>query len=156
MDGTVYTMCIKGGLHIHRQKLRPNEHGYLRATINGRNEYVHRIVAKCFVPNPNGYLEVNHKDGIKTNNSAQNLEWCTRSENNRHAFQIGLRSYEHLHKIARMPKFKLRKFSEEQVREIRVLIEEGKSDRNIAQIFKCLSSTIWQIRTGKSYRKENE
>ena len=54
MDGTVYTMGIKGGLHIHRQKLRPNEHGYLRATINGRNEYVHRIVAKCFVPNPNG------------------------------------------------------------------------------------------------------
>ena len=156
MDGTVYTMGIKGGLHIHRQKLRPNEHGYLRATINGRNEYVHRIVAKCFVPNPNGYLEVNHKDGIKTNNSAQNLEWCTRSENNRHAFQIGLRSYEHLHKIARMPKFKLRKFSEEQVREIRVLIEEGKSDRNIAEIFECLSSTIWQIRTGKSYRKENE
>ena len=51
MDGTVYTMGIKGGLHIHRQKLRPNEHGYLRATINGRNEYVHRIVAKCFVPN---------------------------------------------------------------------------------------------------------
>ena len=136
--------------------MEPNEHGYLRATINGRNEYVHRIVAKCFVPNPNGYLEVNHKDGIKTNNSAQNLEWCTRSENNRHAFQIGLRSYEHLHKIARMPKFKRRKFSEKQVREIRVLIEEGKSDRNIAEIFKCLSSTIWQIRTGKSYRKENE
>ena len=46
MDGTVYTMGIKGGLHIHRQKLRPNEHGYLRATINGRNEYVHRIVVK--------------------------------------------------------------------------------------------------------------
>ena len=43
MDGTVYTMGIKGGLHIHRQKLRPNEHSYLRATINGRNEYFHRI-----------------------------------------------------------------------------------------------------------------
>ena len=53
--------------------------------------YIHRLVAECFVPNPNGYREVNHKDGNKRNNAAENLEWCTRSENVLHAYRTGLR-----------------------------------------------------------------
>lgn len=52
---------------------------------------VHRLVALLFVDNPNNYNEVNHIDGIKTNNHYTNLEWCTRSHNVQHAFDLGLK-----------------------------------------------------------------
>ena len=52
---------------------------------------LHTLLAKHFIENPNGYKEVNHIDGNKLNNSLDNLEWCTHSENIRHADRIGLR-----------------------------------------------------------------
>lgn len=52
---------------------------------------VHRLVALAFIPTNDTKLDVNHKDGNKQNNSVSNLEWCTRSENHRHAFRLGLK-----------------------------------------------------------------
>lgn len=52
---------------------------------------VHRLVAETFIPNPNNYPCINHKDGDKTNNCIDNLEWCTYSHNNKEAFKLGLR-----------------------------------------------------------------
>lgn len=77
--------------------MRPmvTEKGYLKVELrsNGRRRYkvgVHRLVAEAFIPNPDNLPEVNHKDGIKTNNHVGNLEWCTRSENQKHAYRTGL------------------------------------------------------------------
>lgn len=51
---------------------------------------IHRLLAELYVPNPNGYREVNHIDGNKGNFKLSNLEWVTSSENIRHAFTTGL------------------------------------------------------------------
>ena len=49
-----------------------------------KNKYVHRLVAEAFIPNPNNYLEINHKDEVKDNNNVENLEWCTSEYNKNH------------------------------------------------------------------------
>ncbi len=51
---------------------------------------VHRLVAMCFIPNPNNYPHINHIDGNKNNNHVSNLEWCTSYYNNKHARDNGL------------------------------------------------------------------
>lgn len=52
---------------------------------------VHRLVAITFIPNPKNLPQINHKDGVKTNNHISNLEWCTSSHNVQHAFDNGLK-----------------------------------------------------------------
>lgn len=51
---------------------------------------IHRLVAETFIKNDKNFLEVNHKDGNKTNNNVNNLEWCTGEYNIEHAFSNGL------------------------------------------------------------------
>ena len=64
--------------------------GYARVWIRGKNRSVHRMVAQTWVENPEGKPCVNHKDGNKLNNHANNLEWTTQSENQKHAYDTGL------------------------------------------------------------------
>jgi hypothetical protein len=49
---------------------------------------VHRLVATVFIPNPQNYPTVNHRDEDKTNNAVDNLEWCDRSQNMRHSIAL--------------------------------------------------------------------
>lgn len=65
---------------------------YLRTTLwkDGKRKslLIHRLVALTFIPNPDNKLEVNHIDGNKHNNFYLNLEWCTKSENQKHRYQV--------------------------------------------------------------------
>lgn len=62
---------------------------------DAKNFYIHRLVAEHFLDNPNGYKEVNHKDGNTLNNMVDNLEWCSRKYNAEHASKTGLLSKSH-------------------------------------------------------------
>lgn len=73
-----------------------NNDGYLvvnlRKNFTARVIPVHRLVAETFIPNPGKLPTVNHKDGDKTNNEVNNLEWTPYSKNNLHALNAGLRN----------------------------------------------------------------
>lgn len=74
--------------------LKKHNRGYRHVELakNGKRKAftVHRLVATAFIPNPNNYQTINHIDEDKTNNTVENLEWCTMSQNMRHT--IGLHS----------------------------------------------------------------
>ncbi len=69
------------------KKQQTDKYGYSRVMLYGAKPYkkfvsVHRLVATAFIPNPNNYPQVNHKDEDKKNNNTANLEWCTCEYNN--------------------------------------------------------------------------
>lgn len=88
--GRVYSFksnrCLKTTPHYKNK--------YLQVTLSKPSKIktfrVHRIAADHFIPNPNNYLEVNHIDGNKNNNTISNLEWVTRCQNMSHARNSGL------------------------------------------------------------------
>lgn len=71
-------------------KVSHNSSGYQTVNAGRRPQLVHRMVAETWIDNPNNYEEVNHINGDKDDNRVENLEWTTRSQNNRHAWRTGL------------------------------------------------------------------
>jgi len=84
-----------GGFHAQKKpgkivKGALNSKGYLRVSLGGKAVFVHRLVATHFVPNPLDKEQVNHEDGDKLNNRADNLNWKTNQENRDHAVSNNL------------------------------------------------------------------
>lgn len=87
----------RGAIRRQAEKLLSpgrNSAGYscVNLVVSGisKNVVVHRLVAKAFLPNPEKKKEVNHKNGNKADNRLPNLEWCTREENQQHAYATNL------------------------------------------------------------------
>ena len=98
-DGKVFTDKIPGakgkrGSKIIELKGSINNNGYKRVNLRANNKNnplsVHRLVAITFIENPKSLPIINHKDGDKLNNQVSNLEWCTSSDNNKHAIYSGM------------------------------------------------------------------
>lgn len=89
-EGKIYSKLGEKGL----RELRPHigSRGYMIITIRKKCYRIHRLVAENFLPKVDGKPIVNHIDGNKLNNNVNNLEWCTQSENVKHAWNKGLNS----------------------------------------------------------------
>lgn len=125
-------------------KLRSRRDGYVDVKLSYKRFLVHRLVAICFLDNPEQKQQINHKDGIRANNKLSNLEWVNQSENVLHAFSLGL--------ISRKGEKNSRaKLNEGLVKEIRKLIEAGIALSKIAKMFGMHHTSIRGIKNRSTW-----
>lgn len=120
------------------KNIRLNDKGYYRCNLKNDGKrfdfLVHRLVAEAFIPNIDNKPVINHKNGIKTDNRVENLEWCTVSENVIHATRT------------RLIKTKL---TDKEALDIFYL---NLPQRDLARVFKVSASIVWRIKNKKAYR----
>ncbi len=83
----------KGQIPPHVISPSDNGGGYKYVGVKGKNHYIHRLVAKLFIPNPDNHNYVGHKDHNKSNNVVDNLYWTDASSNTRHGVRDGKINY---------------------------------------------------------------
>lgn len=89
-NGDIISLYYNSTSNFYKNVSTTKEKGYIRVKLINdkgvrKNILVHRLVAETFIPNPNNYVEINHKDYNRANNSVDNLEWCTKSYNMRYS-----------------------------------------------------------------------
>lgn len=133
--------------------LSKNHDGYLKVRLiqgdKDISQRVHTLVARAFIPNPDNLETVNHKDGDKTNNNVENLEWADRSEQMIHAYKLGLK------KPIRGSKNALSKLSDDDVRYIRSHYKprtRGYSTVALAEQFGVTNVVIGKVVRGETYQ----
>lgn len=142
-----YTITREGQIinnhNGHIVKPQPNGKGYLRVSIGKKLYFVHRLVAEKYVDNPFKKPQVNHKDGNKLNNNADNLEWVTNTENRKHAVE------NHLHLTGEQCSWS--KLKESDV--LYILNDSQHTRKELANRFDVSRGTIYNIKSGRSWKQ---
>lgn len=114
--------------------------------VNGKfHPYrIHRLVAEAFIPNPENKPEVNHINGIKTDNRVENLEWVTSRENQIHATQVLGKCIGETHGMALL--------TEDDVRVVCELLVEGYQTKKISEVTGVNEATVAKIRHGRCWK----
>ena len=127
-----------------------NKRGYLEVNLYNNSKstakIIHRLVAKAFISNDFNKPQVNHIDGNKLNNEVSNLEWMSNSENQLHAYSLGLqpsRAGENNVKA---------KITDKSVTELKVLYNSGKTIVDISNIMNINVSIIRNIIYGRTWK----
>lgn len=89
-----YLICLqkKGSNKFLKSRIDRAGYSTVRLNKNGQSstQFVHRLLAAAFIPNPKNKPFINHINGIKIDNRLENLEWVTHAENIKHAYKTGL------------------------------------------------------------------
>jgi 1,6-anhydro-N-acetylmuramate kinase len=146
-EGIVYSFCGVS-VRVLKQSLRSPNNGnyYLKVGMTSDlgklvTKELHRLVAEAFLENPENKSTVNHIDGKKSNNKLFNLEWATQKEQMIHAVNNDLCNHTR------------RKFSIEEIVDIKTRCNNGESPASIAKIHNTSRSYISHIRRG-CYHKD--
>lgn len=89
-----YFVSNYGRIKKNNLVLKLYDNRYMKVQVNAKLRVVHRLVAIAFIPNLENKPQVNHINGIKSDNRVENLEWCTAKENTNHALINGLKIVE--------------------------------------------------------------
>ena len=152
LNGDVYSIPRNGTKNeFVKLKTKVDRCGYVQVILTKNNikhyKTVHRLVATTFIPNSINKPQVNHRDGNKTNNKLDNLEWVTAQENKIHAIKNGLS-----HNMSDFNKRTKRKLSNQQLCEVRnAIANKSMMQKDIAEKYGISKQAVTLIKQGKTY-----
>lgn len=148
----LYEVSNTGKVRDLKGNIKPmfkNNKGYYLLSLycNGKTHHptIHRLVAKAFIPNPNNYPQVNHKDCDKANNSIENLERC----NQRYNYDEGMKTFQY----SKNENHYFSKLRNSDIPIIYDLYKLGFIRATVARIFNIDKSSLEAIEKGISYRE---
>lgn len=142
-DGVVYSKATSKPMTPHL-----NGRGYLilGLRVDGRSvcKSLHRILAECYIPNPDRLSDVDHIDGDRLNNSLSNLRWVSHSDNIKHSYTLSNRS-------ATGERNSMAKLSDVEVHHICSKLSDGWSSIGIHRVYHYPYSTVRKIKARRQW-----